>query len=84
MAGLASSCAGCCGPGVGGYDIWPRWSRRPHLTGKLVLKVGKPFYVSEGPCERVTGEMLQKANQRLRAELERLSDGYMLCDGKTV
>jgi hypothetical protein len=49
-----------------------------------VLKVGKPFYVSEGPCERVTGEMLQKANQRLRAELERLSDGYMLCDGKTV
>jgi 1-acyl-sn-glycerol-3-phosphate acyltransferase len=62
----------------GGYDIWPRWARRPHLTGKLVIKLSKPFYLSETPCERVTEEVLQAANQRLLAELELLSEGYML------
>jgi 1-acyl-sn-glycerol-3-phosphate acyltransferase len=62
----------------GDYDIWPRWASRPHLTGKLVLKIGKPFYLCDDPCNRVTEAMLQEANQRLLAELERLSDGYML------
>jgi 1-acyl-sn-glycerol-3-phosphate acyltransferase len=66
---------------VGGYDIWPRWARRPHVRGKLVLKVGKPFYLCEAPCDRVTEEMLQMADRRLTAELEILSDGYMLHHG---
>ena len=60
--------------GMGAYDIFPRWARRPHLTGKLVLRFGKPFYLCDAPCERVTEEMLQEANRRVRAEMERLSD----------
>ena len=65
----------------GDYDIWPRWASRPHLTGKLVLKIGKPFYLCDAPCNRVTAAMLQEANQRVVAELERLADGYMLRSG---
>jgi 1-acyl-sn-glycerol-3-phosphate acyltransferase len=57
----------------GAYDIWPRWASRPHLTGKLVLKIGKPFYLADGPCQRVTSEMIAAANQCLMAELEALS-----------
>jgi 1-acyl-sn-glycerol-3-phosphate acyltransferase len=66
---------------AGGYDIWPRWASRPHLTGKLVLKVGQPLYLCDEPCARVTNNMLQDANQRLLLELERLSGGYMLRKG---
>jgi 1-acyl-sn-glycerol-3-phosphate acyltransferase len=62
----------------GSYDIWPRWASLPHLTGKLVLKIGAPFYLCDAPCTRVTEPMLQDANRRIRAELERLADGYML------
>jgi 1-acyl-sn-glycerol-3-phosphate acyltransferase len=61
----------------GGYDIWPRWASHPRLTGKLILKIGKPFYLWDGRCDRVTEEMLQAANQRILAELQRLSGGYM-------
>jgi 1-acyl-sn-glycerol-3-phosphate acyltransferase len=67
----------------GSYDIWPRWASRPHLTGKLVLKIGKPFHLCAAPCSRVTETMLQEANRRLLAELERLADGYMLRSGAT-
>jgi 1-acyl-sn-glycerol-3-phosphate acyltransferase len=65
----------------GGYDIWPRWARRPALTGKLRFKVGKPFYLSDAPCLRVGGGLIQNANSTLLAELEALSDGYMLGKG---
>jgi 1-acyl-sn-glycerol-3-phosphate acyltransferase len=68
----------------GGYDIWPRWARRPHLTGKLVLAIGKPFYLAEAPAGRLTDGMLRVANQRLLAELEILSRGYMLRQGSRV
>jgi 1-acyl-sn-glycerol-3-phosphate acyltransferase len=61
----------------GGYDIWPRWASRPRLTGKLILKIGKPFYLCEGCCDRITEEMLQEANQRILAALQGLSEGYM-------
>jgi 1-acyl-sn-glycerol-3-phosphate acyltransferase len=67
----------------GAYDIWPRWASRPHLTGKLVLMIGEPFYVCGAPCSRVTEPMLQEANLRLTRELERLADGYMLRHGAT-
>jgi 1-acyl-sn-glycerol-3-phosphate acyltransferase len=66
---------------LGGYDIWPRWAARPRLSGKLRLIIGKPFYLSDAPCDRVTRGMLEQANQRLTAELELLSDGYMLRKG---
>ncbi len=62
----------------GGYDIWPRWARRPHLTGKLVLKVGKPFRLCDAPYKRVTDGMLQEANKQLVDRLKELSAGYMI------
>jgi 1-acyl-sn-glycerol-3-phosphate acyltransferase len=58
----------------GAYDIWPRWAAKPHLTGKLVLRVGEPFYLSDAPCRRVTSGMLYEANCRLLAELDALSE----------
>jgi 1-acyl-sn-glycerol-3-phosphate acyltransferase len=58
----------------GAYDIWPRWASRPHLTGRLVLRIGKPFHLVDGPRQRVTSEMLAEANRRLLAELDALSD----------
>jgi 1-acyl-sn-glycerol-3-phosphate acyltransferase len=67
----------------GTYDIWPRWASRPHLTGKLVLKIGKPFYLCDAPCNRVTDQMLRDANRRLLAELESVANGYMLRSGAT-
>jgi 1-acyl-sn-glycerol-3-phosphate acyltransferase len=67
----------------GDYIIWPRWASRPHLTGKLVLKLGKPFYLCDAPCNRVTDQMLQEANRRLLAELENLANGRMLRSGTT-
>lgn len=67
----------------GAYDIWPRWASRPHLTGKLVLKIGQPFYLCDAPYNRVTKSMLHQANQRLVAELERLADRSTLHSGAT-
>lgn len=61
----------------GGYDIWPRWASRPVLTGKLCFKVGQPFYLSDAPYQRVTGQQLQDANDALLAEIEALSNGYL-------
>jgi 1-acyl-sn-glycerol-3-phosphate acyltransferase len=68
----------------GGYDIWPRWARQPALTGKLRFKVGKPFYLADAPCQRVTGEQLRDANGALLAEIEALSDGYLLGKGRST
>jgi 1-acyl-sn-glycerol-3-phosphate acyltransferase len=63
---------------AGGYDICPRWARRPHVTGRLVLRVGKPFYLCDAPHQRVTEEMLHDANLKIRAEMEALSARYLL------
>lgn len=68
----------------GGYDIWPRWASRPHLGGKLRLKIGQPFQLCHTPCARVTDDMLRQANDRLRAALADLSDGYLLPEGEKV
>ncbi|MFN3476994.1 MAG: lysophospholipid acyltransferase family protein [Candidatus Methylomirabilales bacterium] len=57
---------------IGAYDILPRWTLWPRLRGKLTVRVGKPFYVSEGPCPRVTHEMVQEASQRIWKELAAL------------
>lgn len=58
----------------GGYDVWPRWASRPHLTGKLTIKIGKEFCLADEPCERITQTMIERANERLMAELEALSN----------
>lgn len=62
----------------GDYDIWPRWASRPRLRGKLVIRVGEPFRVSDAPAGTVTDAMLEEANGRLRAEVEAASAGYLL------
>jgi 1-acyl-sn-glycerol-3-phosphate acyltransferase len=59
---------------TGGYRVAPRWAKRIPLRGKLVLRIGKPFYLSDAPCTRVTADMLQQANQRFLDELRALSD----------
>jgi 1-acyl-sn-glycerol-3-phosphate acyltransferase len=61
----------------GGYDIWPRWARRPHLTGKLILRISRPLYLGEAPVERVTQEMLREANRRIMAEIQTVLEGHM-------
>ena len=53
---------------VGAYDIWPRWSMRPKLTGKCTVRVSEPFYLSDGPCSRVSPEMVQQGSQRIYDE----------------
>jgi 1-acyl-sn-glycerol-3-phosphate acyltransferase len=58
---------------LGGYDVWPRWASRPHLTGKLTIKIGQQFSLGDAPCKRITEAMIQRANERLMAELEALS-----------
>jgi 1-acyl-sn-glycerol-3-phosphate acyltransferase len=62
--------------GEGGYDIWPRWARRPHLTGKLVLRIGKPFHLCDAPVQRVTAQRLHEASLRIKAEMEAVCRGY--------
>ena len=52
----------------GGYDIMPRWARLPKLTGRVTIRAGKPFYVSDGPATRVTNEMIAAAGRRIYDE----------------
>jgi 1-acyl-sn-glycerol-3-phosphate acyltransferase len=54
----------------GDYTIWPRWAWRPHLTGKLILTIGKPLDLANTPHQRITKEMLESANRRLLKELD--------------
>lgn len=56
----------------GAYEIMPRWARWPRLSGKITIRVGRPFYVSDGPCTRVTHEMIQEASQRIWKEMNAL------------
>jgi 1-acyl-sn-glycerol-3-phosphate acyltransferase len=61
----------------GGYDIWPRWARRPHLAGKLIIRISRPLYLGGAPVERVTEEMLREANLRILAEIQAVREGYV-------
>ena len=53
----------------GGYDIHPRWKTTPYLTGRVTIRAGKPFYVQDGPPEKVTDEVIQEASQRIYDEM---------------
>ena len=57
---------------IGTYDVWPRWAASPHLTGKVIVKIGKPVYLRETDPEWIDEDMLQAANDRIRAEIEAL------------
>lgn len=64
----------------GGYRIAPRWAQRLPLRGKLVLRIGRPFYLCDAPCDRVTDEMLQRANRRFMEEMQALSDSALVSE----
>lgn len=57
---------------VGAYDILPRWTKWPRLSGKVIVRVGQPFFVSDGPCAQITKEMLQEASQKIWKEMAAL------------
>jgi hypothetical protein len=60
---------------LGAYDIWPRWARLPYLRGKLSLKTGEPFTLTDRPVVRATHEELTRATARIRTELDSLRYG---------
>lgn len=57
------------------YDIWPRWQTRPSLHGRVVLRIGQPFKLCDTPQMRITDQDLEKANSRIRAEIDQLRYG---------
>lgn len=60
----------------GSYDIWPRWAARPHLTGKITVRVGKPFYLGDAPLDRdkIEYALLEQSSARIRDEISKLLD----------
>ena len=54
----------------GAYDACPRWSKYPHLTGKIEIRIGKPFLCSPmGPRKRVEDSLITECNERIRQEM---------------
>jgi 1-acyl-sn-glycerol-3-phosphate acyltransferase len=59
---------------TGGYDIRPRWATLPKLTGKVTVRVGKAFYLSEASGSVAKEEEIHLANRRIVAEMVGLGD----------
>jgi len=60
---------------IGAYEIWPVWTLRPFLRGRVSIKVGEPFRLSETPLETVTDEEMDTASERIRVIYEELAYG---------
>lgn len=59
--------------GVSGtYDVWPRWAKRMHLTGRIRVRIGHPFFLSEDRVDRVDKKTLDRAGERIMAEIGKL------------
>jgi 1-acyl-sn-glycerol-3-phosphate acyltransferase len=56
----------------GAYQVWPKWAKRPQLTGRFQVRVGKPFRLTDSPCSKVSDEMIAGANQRIAEEMTAL------------
>jgi len=56
----------------GAYEVWPKWAERPHLTGKFVVRIGKPFRVADSPCAKVSEEMVAEANRTIEQQMTAL------------
>jgi 1-acyl-sn-glycerol-3-phosphate acyltransferase len=56
----------------GGYDVMPRWSRFPSLTGRVTIRIGKPFYVHNEPITRLTEELISDASDKIYQEMASL------------
>ena len=51
---------------IGGYDVQPRWRLdKVRLSGRISIRVGQPYRLSEAPLSRVTDDALAAANQRV-------------------
>jgi 1-acyl-sn-glycerol-3-phosphate acyltransferase len=59
---------------IGGYDVMPRWSRVPRLFGKVRIRVGEPFRVSDSPITKLSDELLNEANDKIYQEMKTLID----------
>jgi 1-acyl-sn-glycerol-3-phosphate acyltransferase len=56
----------------GAYEAWPKWGERPHLTGRCVVRIGKPFRVADAPCSKVSDEMVAEANRIIEQKMTEL------------
>jgi 1-acyl-sn-glycerol-3-phosphate acyltransferase len=56
----------------GAYEAWPKWGERPHLTGRCVVRIGKPFRVTDAPCSKVSDEMVAEANRTIEQQMTAL------------
>jgi 1-acyl-sn-glycerol-3-phosphate acyltransferase len=56
----------------GAYEVWPKWAERPHLSGRFVVRIGKPFRVADSPCARVSAEMVAEANRTIEQQMTAL------------
>lgn len=59
---------------MGTYDIWPRWQANPKRTGKITIRIGEPFTLSDGPQRRVSEEKILEAGTRITNEIQALID----------
>jgi 1-acyl-sn-glycerol-3-phosphate acyltransferase len=66
---------------IGAYDIWPRWQALPARHGDLVLRIGKPFRLTEKPQDRVSPRDMEAATERLKDEFNRLRYGSQGVEG---
>ena len=57
---------------TGSYDIWPRWEQNPHLTGKVIVRIGQPIRLVETPPEWIDDRMIEDAGQRIMTEISKL------------
>ncbi len=53
----------------GAYDVWPKWAKRPHLSGHFQVRMGRPLLLSKGPCSAVSDEMIEQGTLRLKEEM---------------
>jgi 1-acyl-sn-glycerol-3-phosphate acyltransferase len=51
---------------IGGYDIQPLWqTERIRLTGRMQIRSGQPFYLSEQPLLSVPADQLAQGSQSI-------------------
>jgi 1-acyl-sn-glycerol-3-phosphate acyltransferase len=58
----------------GTYDIWPRWEVKPNLTGKITVRIGQPFTLTDGPQKKISHEMLEVAGEQITNRIQQLLD----------
>ena len=57
---------------VGGYDAWPLWQKRPSFRGRVVVRMGSPFRLTEAPMIRASEEDMAAATERIGREVNAL------------